>query len=480
VEGQQEKRKAARRRSFPIALVVSDKRLTFLIAACRFDKSPTPFAEKSFVMPMSKLSTNFPWPGATTCLIVLLLATVPLWGDEILFQEVRVFDGTELLPATNVLVRDGKIAEIGEEITSDSAELISGRGKTLLPGFIDCHVHAFFPAQLQQAATFGTTTVLDMMSIPRMAALYRQQQADGKSAGRADFYSAGAAVTVVGGHGTQFGFQVPTLNSAEEADQFVADRMEEGSDYIKIIYDDGAAYSMDLPTLDEPMLAAAIKATHDRGKMAVAHIGSREGARLLISLGVDGLVHGFADAPIDDELIALAKEKEVFIVPTMVVTKMMREPPEATAGLLDDPAFAPFVNPMIRTSVRTRFPGSDRFKVNFAHMIEAIGKLHQAGVPILAGTDAPNPGTAHGISLHQELDLLVEAGLTPLEALASTTSVAAQHFQLEDRGHIAVGKIADLVLVDGDPTDDIRVVRKIVNVWKSGKLVKRVEVPQDE
>jgi hypothetical protein len=106
---------------------------------------------------------------------------------------------------------------------------------------------------------------------------------------------------------------------------------------------------------------------------------------------------------------------------------------------------------------------------DIAHALAAVRLLHDAGVPILAGTDAPNPGTAHGASLHRELELLVQAGLSPLEALQAATSSAARAFRLDDRGRIARGLRADVVLVDGDPTTDIRMTRAVVGVWKEGR-----------
>jgi imidazolonepropionase-like amidohydrolase len=94
-------------------------------------------------------------------------------------------------------------------------------------------------------------------------------------------------------------------------------------------------------------------------------------------------------------------------------------------------------------------------------------------VPLLAGTDAPSPGATYGASLHGELELLVGAGLTPVQALTAATSNAARAFKLADRGRVARGLRADLVLVDGDPTRDILVTRRVVEVWKKGVPVKR-------
>ena len=103
-----------------------------------------------------------------------------------------------------------------------------------------------------------------------------------------------------------------------------------------------------------------------------------------------------------------------------------------------------------------------------ARSTRATAELAGRGVPILAGSDQPNPGTAPGVSIHGELALLVEAGLTPVQAPRAATSATARAFRLADRGRIAPGMRADLVLVDGDPTVDIRATRNIVSVWKAG------------
>ena len=113
---------------------------------------------------------------------------------------------------------------------------------------------------------------------------------------------------------------------------------------------------------------------------------------------------------------------------------------------------------------------------DFIHAQTAVAQLHQAGVPILAGTDASNPGTAHGASLHRELELLVQAGLSPSDALAAATSVPARAFGLLDRGTIHPGKRADLVMVRGNPLLDITKTRDISRVWKAGVEVDRPEI----
>jgi hypothetical protein len=123
--------------------------------------------------------------------------------------------------------------------------------------------------------------------------------------------------------------------------------------------------------------------------------------------------------------------------------------------------------------LRGGFPKRANATTSFDAAVQTVRQLRAAGVPLLAGTDAPNPGTGHGASLHRELELMVRAGLTPTEALRSATSVSARAFALGDRGRIAPGLRADLVLVNGDPTTDITRTRDIVGVWKRGVAVDR-------
>jgi len=125
------------------------------------------------------------------------------------------------------------------------------------------------------------------------------------------------------------------------------------------------------------------------------------------------------------------------------------------------------LTPANDSRLRETFPSASR-GLSCAGAGKAIKELKAAGVPILAGTDAPNPGTTYGASLHEELVLLVEAGLTPIEALVAATSAPVQAFHVTDRGRIAHGLRADLVLVKGNPDEDILATRNIVAVYKAG------------
>ena len=410
--------------------------------------------------------------GCMAALAVGQTDTAPAASAPLLFPQVRYFDGTDFQTG-DVLVKNGKIEQLATKIPAvDDWQVIPCKGRTLLPGLIDSHVHAFFEGHMRQAILFGVTTELDMMSVPRMMSMMRRVQNRGGAQQRADIYSAGAAVTVENGHGTQFGFPVPTLRSAKDADAFVKARVDEGSDYIKIIYDDGWAFGIDFPTLTSEMLEASIRSAHKYDKLAVAHIGSRNGARDAIQFGIDGLVHLFADQPIAEPLLNEFVEKDVFVIPTTAVLAGVVGR-STVDTLLDEPAVSQLLTSENKANLRRSFPVRANSKSRWEHLKHNIQHLHDAGVDILAGTDAPNPNTVHGASMHHELELLVECGLSPAAALAAATSLPAKRFALHDRGAIQEGLRADLFLVDGDPSENIRATRQIANVWKAGRLIDR-------
>ena len=387
-------------------------------------------------------------------------------------RNVRVFDGEKTIARADVVVRDGTIVGIGGAIAED-LQTIDGDGKTLMPGLIDAHTHAFGNA-LERALAFGVTTELDMFTDHTFAASMRKEQAQPAVASakvgapeRADLFSAGTLITAPRGHGTEYGLPIPTLANAAAAAAFVDARLAEGSDYIKIVYDDGASYGLSLPTLDRETLEAAIAAARARGRRAVVHIGARKAAEEAVEAGASGLIHLFADAPVDDAFAAKLRDAGAFVTPTLTVIHSVAGG-DGSEPLINDECIEPLLLPAERAALRASFPQRPDARVDPQLALEGVRVLFYAGVPLLAGSDAPNPGTAHGASMHRELELLVRAGLPAEAALAAATSVPARIFGLADRGRIATGLRADLVLVNGDPTRDIIATRDIVSIWKGG------------
>jgi imidazolonepropionase-like amidohydrolase len=403
----------------------------------------------------------------------LLLLSMPAFfitragtNSGFMIRNARVFDGRKVLDQTDVWVDDAKIKAVGKNLKVPSAvKTIDAAGDTLLPGLIDSHTHAWGDA-LKQSEIFGVTTELDMFTDMKFMQQTKKDQAAGKDLDWADLFSAGSLATAPGGHGTEYGVPVPTLSSPSEAQAWVDARIAEGSDYIKIIVDDGSAYGSHRPTLNMETVKALIDAAHRRGKLVVVHIGTQKDAREVVNAGADGLAHLFADSAPGPDFASLAAAHHVFVVPTLTVLESVSGIPSGES-LTTDSRLAPYLTADDTANLKRSF-GKMPTAPSEKYAEQTVAQLKAAHVPLLAGTDAPNPGTTHGASIHRELELLVRSGLTPQEALVAATSVPAATFHLGDRGVIAPGKRADLLLVKGDPMRDITATRDIVSVWKLG------------
>ena len=396
-------------------------------------------------------------------------------------RDVRVFDGRHMIERANVIVRDGLVTELGLDVPiASDLSVVDGRGRTLLPGLIDAHAHSWGDAQ-RDALRFGVSTEIDMHGDPtRLASLKRQRESLARI-DQADLWAAGAAVTVAGGHGTQYGLSIPVLDAQTDIDAFVAERIDGGADFIKLIVEDLSAYAATqrLPTLSARQVSEVITATHRQGRVAVAHVSRLQTAAEVVEAGADGLAHVFADEPVSEAFLALAKGHGIFVIPTLSVVSRESAPGDA-ASLLADPLISTHLGGGQRASLEAKFSALDGVSSDSTLAIDNVRRLHAAGIPILAGTDAGNPGTTHGASLHGELELLVQAGLSPEQALRAATSLPAEVFGMADRGKIEVGRRADLVLVDGDPSQDIRTCRAIKSVWKNGFAVDTSSTAQSE
>ena len=387
-----------------------------------------------------------------------------------LIQNVRVFDGEHILSKQQVLIKLGKIQDLNfkGKISADM-KLIEGRGRTLLPGLMDAHVHAFKDQDLP--LLYGVTTQIDMFSAVSQMQEMNKRMAQHDNFQNPDLISAGTLATAPGGHGTEYGMKIETLTAPDQAQAWVDKRIAEGSHFIKIVMEKGGSFGR-FNTLDLATVKALIDAAHARHKLAVVHIGSYEDAVDALEAGADGLVHLFIGKDLSEAQISrfvqLAREKKAFVIPTFSVLESMAgvKPKEAQQDVnlmaLLDTAQAQILN--------ATYGSTEKSELLNAPM-RLTAALAQAGVPILAGTDAGNNGTQFGISLQHELAVLVKAGLTPLAALRAATAAPAQAFHLDDRGRIAVGKKADLLLVEGEPDHDILATRHIVEIWKDGHAV---------
>lgn len=407
--------------------------------------------------------------------LLIVLGSALLRGQDnpyTAINDVAVFDGEVLLEPTTVLIHGSKIESIGSDIEiPEGADVIDGKGMTLLPGLVDAHVHVISDNALRQSLMFGVTTVIDMFMSVNLMQQLKAEQADGPIYDRANLISPGTLATAPGGHGTQYGLDIPTISRPEQAQEFVDARIAEGSDFIKIIYDEGRSFGSEIPTVDYEILKALIKAGHKRNKKVIVHALTLKEALDVMEAGADGLAHLYLDGETDPQFGEKAAQKGVFFIPTMSV---LQSGCGLKGGLkiAKDEALSPFLSPADVQALGQSFH-SNPMEEKYAVSESALRQLKDANVPILAGTDVPNPGTVYGASIHSELSLLVAAGMSPIEALRSATSISADHFDMASSGRIAPGKLADLVLVQGDPIKNIEQTRHIVSVWKSGKKVDR-------
>ncbi|MFD8493041.1 amidohydrolase family protein [Amycolatopsis sp. NPDC059657] len=384
----------------------------------------------------------------------------------------RIFDGRRVIECGTVVVDAGRVVAVHEGAPPRGLPVHDGRGKTLLPGLIDGHVHHTNPDRTD-APHFGVTTELDMVSDPAAHGPIRAQRRSYAPTPLSDLWTAGWWATVPGGWGTDSGLVFPLMEPGTDPAEFVAARHAEGSDHLKLALEDvhlitGAR----IPVLSETQVRGLVAAAKRNRMPSVAHATRQDMARTALSAGVTGLVHLFSDAEIADDVVRLAVRSGAFVTPTLTLWSALGSVQNpATKSVITDPRVAPLLSAKQRGFLDAPW-GFERPGV-LETASRNVVKLHAAGVPITAGTDSGIPGIAHGVSLLVELELLVRAGLTPVQALAAATSTPAALYGLADRGRIARGLRADLVLVNGDPTRDITAMRDVSAVWRNGAPVKR-------
>jgi imidazolonepropionase-like amidohydrolase len=390
-------------------------------------------------------------------------------------KNVQIFDGENIIAEKLILIEGERILSVGGEIPA-GATIIDAHNATLMPGLIDSHVHTDFDG-LHDALLFGVTTELEMNG--RWSSSQRKNIARWHDI--ADLRSPGMGVTPPGGHPSQYMkssnnlliklfFRYPFVSTPDEAIRFVNKQVTNGADYIKIFIEDGSSIGFPgLTIISDNTLLAAVKEAHRLGKMAIAHVTTFEGGQKAISAGVDGLAHLFFDRQTTPELTAAIASSGAFVTPTLVTLSTAFG--NSAAELAKDKRVSSRLSMKWLNSLSRSMNVYPKGKLEEA--FTSVRALHNAGVDILAGSDVSEPipilgGLAHGASLHHELQLLVAAGLKPIEALRAATSVPARRFGLTDRGRIVPGARADLLLVDGDPITNISDTLSILDIWRCG------------
>ena len=424
-------------------------------------------------------------------------------GGVLVLRGATVLDGLGgRIVNARVTVRDHRIAEVSLDDDRvpppDGATVQDLRGKYLIPGLLDSHTHwggsggvgaaaieqtpDRLAHDLQSTLAAGVTSVLSLTDdVKEMRALSNDAAAGRKFLPRT-FY-AGPSITAKGGHPTELFSFLPGLaerltrevETPEAARAAVAELDRERVDVVKLALEPGFE-SRPLPRLREDVFRAAIDEAKKRRMRTTVHVGTDADVRLAIAAGANGIEH--AARGMSAATIALMAAKKITFTPTLVVLDWSwkrdavrgNDPdvrrlamPEIMRTLLDPKSpLAPMLGEgAMATMMAGAFDGS----------LKQVSEAIRAGVPVLAGSDAGNPVTFHGISLLRELELLAQAGMPLTDLLKAATSRAADRLGQASLGRISAGAIADLVALDADPTESAGAYRTVSSVYLGGRKI---------
>lgn len=416
-------------------------------------------------------------------LFLLLLSLSGLSGQanegSIAFVGATLIDGTDADPLSNavLVVTDGRVRAVGprDAVTVPAdADVVDVSGKYIMPGLINAHGHvgatvgldangeysrANLLRQLSLYARYGITTVFSLGGDEDAGFRLRNAQFT-QDLDRARLYVAG---TVVSG------------NDESTIRQRVNQNADLGADFIKTRLDDNLGATQKLP---KPLFDALVDQAHLRRLPVAVHLFYLEDAKYMLDAGADLIAHSIRDLPVDDEFITRVREREVCYIPTLtreVSTFVYEDVPD----FFSDPYFLKEADSEVLAELQTpermsRMASSrsaQLYKQGLEVALGNVASLHAADVPIAMGTDTGPPARFQGYFEHLELQLMVEAGMSPLDALRSATGVAAQCMGMSDIGTLEPGNWADFAILDSNPAADILNTRTIQQVYIAGNRV---------
>ena len=431
-------------------------------------------------------------------MMAVLVTGVTLSAQVTVFQHANVIDGSggPLLKDAVLVVAQGKIRQLGlgpNVKVPPSAQVVDLSGKTIIPGIINLHGHVGMTKGLAQSADhytrenveanlltyarYGVTTTTSMGTDLDLIIRIRDEQRRGHLTGARVF-------TALQGFTTRAGYptHVPgvkgvaqEVTSAAQARHWVDQLAAKGADVVKMWVDD---HHDTFEKLSPAVYGAIIKQAHKKGMKAFAHLYELDDAKGLTRAGIDVMAHSIRDREVDDELIALLKKNNVTAVATLSREKSTfiyaDSPP-----WLDDPFFKQSTTAEVIQAVRTRLKARQakdkEREINqkgFEMAKHNLKKLSDAGVRIGFGTDTGPPARFPGFFEHWEMEMMIEAGLTPMQVIVSFSKNAAEALGVaKEFGTLAKGKAADFIVLDKDPLADIRNSRSIHAVYLGGKKV---------
>ncbi len=414
-----------------------------------------------------------------------------------LFEGARVIVDTRRPPIENaaLLIDHGRIVKagkMGEVQPPAGAARVDLTGKTVMAALIDSHVHLGYQKglsyaagnftrenlidQLNRYAYVGVAAVLSLGTDPGdLPFQIRAEQESGRLGG-ALYLTAGRGFAAPdAGPGT------PAMKAAaygvtteEEARKEVREQIARKVAFIKIWVDDRNGT---VPKLSPALYRAIIDEAHKRRTRVIAHVYYLDDAKDLVRAGIDAFAHLVRDREMDDEVIALIKQRNVLVMPNLGLAQS-RTPAEAPAWL-DDPLFKETTPAAVIDRVRAFYvhrpaEAVEGARKTYGNMQRSLAKLNAAGARIALGADSGAvPDHFHAYTTHRELQLMVEAGMTPAQALTAATVTSADFLRLAGRGTLDAGKRADFVVLDANPLDDIANTKRIADVYLAGRKLDR-------
>lgn len=419
----------------------------------------------------------------TALLVLLLLVGCGPSGSESganrkVFTGATVYDGLRTLSNAAIVVEDGRVRAIGpagEVAVPANAERIDLAGKYVTPGWIVGHGHLGGAKGLQTGPEIYTReTLLDQLG------LYARY--------------GGTTIVSLGGDGSEAvelrdAQNTPDLNRArlflagkivegktpQQAQAVVAENAAMRVDFIKIRVDDNLGAS---PKMPREVSKAIIDEANRRGLRVAVHIFYLNDAKQLLKDGADFIAHSVRDKPVDDEFIALMKDRDLCLCPTLtreVSTFVYETVPE----FFSDPFFLKEADPAVLEELKRperqqrlrESKSAQQYKQALKVAMANLKRLQDSGVRIVMGTDTGPPARFQGYFEHMEMDLMAQAGLTPEQILRSATSDAANCLDLKEVGILEPGRWADLVVFAANPMADIKNTRSLESVWIAGNRV---------
>lgn len=428
--------------------------------------------------------------------LLILVASMPASQasarpDAFTFRHVTLIDGLggPPRPDRTVVVADGRVASITPTSPNDRRRgaVIDGRGRFLLPGLIDAHIHLSGPLRIRTGSIesrrkradqtlagylyLGFTTVADMGNHPDLILDERRREQAGALLAP-HIVAVGNLITAPGGKSADIGIAIATMPQGKA--KLEAHLSQQRPDLAKLVYDELGWATQPLAPIWTPQTLRAIVAFyHRRGKTCVVHIASELRAREAIAAGVDALAHPVTTGRESGSFVALMAKRRIPFATTLTIR-------DGYARLVEHPeyldrgdyrmAFTPVERDTLRSVIREKYRKSPMTWWSAAMLpviMENVRRIVAAGGIAALGTDRQS-----GPDAHREMQLLVQAGLTPLQVITAATHNAALLLHRADRtGAVQVGKDADLLLVDRDPLADIDNLESIVLVMKAGRIV---------